>query len=85
MEHRKTVNHGCKKIPVQMGLSIKSKFAGLHNCKVYGVEKCRPASESAGSKCSKDAIRPRLASLMINLFSLMIPWKVSRLFPIELT
>lgn len=80
MKHRKTVNHGCKKIPIQMGLSIKSKFAGLHNCKVYGVEKCRPASESA--KCSKDAIRPCLASIMINLFSLIIPLKVSRLFPI---
>lgn len=66
MKHRKTLNHGCKKIPIQMGLSIKSKFVGLRNCKVYGVEKCRPASGSAGSKCSKNAIRPCLASLMIN-------------------
>lgn len=85
MKHRKTVNHGCKKIPIQMGLSIKSKFVGLYNYKFYGVEKCRPASESAGYKCSKDAIKPCLASLMINLFSLMIPLKVSRLFLIELT
>lgn len=37
MKHRKTLNHGCKKIPIQMGLSRKSKYVGLHNCKVCGV------------------------------------------------
>ena len=31
-----------KKIPIQMSLSIKSKFVGLHNGEVYGDGKYMP-------------------------------------------
>lgn len=81
MKHTKTLNHGCKKIPIEMGLSIKRKFVGLHNCKVYGVEKCWfwPAQNQLDLSVQRMPL-----DLALHPYWLMIPLKVSRLFLIEL-